>query len=177
MRLRSTVTFKEIGKMPISLLPWKKKQPAPASGSRLLPRLEDFPYQLSRMRAEFDHLLEQLASEWPSYWEGDGRRWGLEVEDQDDAVVVRAEAPGFETGDFNLQLSDNRLVLRAAKKVETKGKKGEAEVHEQECYQSVTLPDGIDKDKVEAKYHNGVLTVTLPKTAAGKAKRIPITSV
>jgi HSP20 family protein len=38
----------------------------------------------------------------------------------------------------------------------------------------VTLPDGIDKERVEAKYHNGVLTVTLPKTAEGKAKQITV---
>jgi HSP20 family protein len=136
--------------------------------------LEDFPFQLSRMRAEFDRLLERLAGEWPSTWEGNGWRWGMDVEDQDDAVIVKAEAPGFEAGDFDLQVSDNRLVLRAAKKVESKGKKGETEVREQECYQSVTLPDGIDKEKVEAKYHNGVLTVNLPKTAEGKAKRIAV---
>jgi HSP20 family protein len=160
--------------MTTSLLPWTKRKAEPAAKGGFLSRLEDFPFQLSRMRAEFDRLLERLAAEWPSYGEGDGRRWGLEVEDQDDAVVVRAEAPGFEAGDFDLQLSDNRLVLRAAKKVETKGKKGETETREQECYQSVTLPDGIDKDKVEAKYHSGVLTVSLPKTAGAKAKRIAV---
>jgi HSP20 family protein len=38
----------------------------------------------------------------------------------------------------------------------------------------VTLPAGVDKDKVEAKYHNGILTVTMPKTAQGKAKRIAV---
>jgi len=57
--------------------------------------------------------------------------------------------------------------------VETKGKEGKTrEYREQECYQSVTLPTGIDKDKVEAKYHNGVLKVTFPKTAEGKAHRV-----
>jgi HSP20 family protein len=162
--------------MSISLLPWTKKKTEPAAKGGILARYEDFPFQLSRMRAEFDRLLERLAGEWPSHWEGNGWRWGLEVEDQDDAVVVRAEAPGFEAGDFDLQVSENRLVLRAAKKVETKGKEGETEIREQECYQSVTLPDGIDKDKVEAKYHSGVLTVTLPKTAEGKAKRIAVKS-
>ena len=162
--------------MTTTLLPWSKKKAEPGTKGGLLARYEDFPFQLSRMRAEFDRLMERLAGEWPSHWEGTGWRWGLEVEDQDDAVVVHAEAPGFEAGDFNLQLSDNRLVLRAAKKVETKGKKGETEVREQECYQSVTLPDGIDKEKVEAKYHNGVLTVTLPKTAEGKAKQIAVKS-
>ena len=160
--------------MTTSLLPWTKRKPEAVSKGGLLTRLEEFPFQLSRMRAEFDRLLERLAAEWPSYREGDARRWGLEVEDQDDAIIVRAEAPGFEVGDFDLQLSDNRLVLRAAKKVETKGKKGETETQEQECYQSVTLPDGIERDKVEAKYHSGVLTVTLPKTAEAKAKRIAV---
>ena len=162
--------------MTTNLLPWTKKKPEPAAKGGFLTRFEDFPFELSRMRAEFDRLLERLAGEWPSYCEGNGWRWGLEVEDQGDAVVVRAEAPGFEAGDLNLQLSDNRLVLRAAKKVETKGKKGETEFREQECYQSVTLPNGIDKDKVEAKYQSGVLTVTLPKTAEGKAKRIAVKS-
>jgi HSP20 family protein len=160
--------------MTTTLLPSPKKQAEPASNAGFLTRLEDFPFQLSRMRAEFDRLLERLAGQWPSHWEGSGWRWGLNVEDQDDAVVVRAEAPGFELGDFDVQVSENRLVLRAAKKVETKSKEGETEVSEQECYQSVCLPDGIDKDKVEAKYRNGVLTVKLPKTAEGKAKRIAV---
>ena len=40
----------------------------------------------------------------------------------------------------------------------------------------MTLPDGIDKNKVEAKYHSGVLTVTLPKTAESKTKRIAVKS-
>jgi HSP20 family protein len=171
---RRTVTQKGVLKMTLTLLPWTKKKAEPSSNGGFLTRFEEFPFQLSRMRAEFDRLLEQLAGQWPSHWEGSGWRWGLDVEDQDDAVVVRAEAPGFEADDFDLQVSENRLVIRAAKKVETKGKEGETEVSEQECYQSVTLPDGIDKDKVEAKYHNGVLTVKLPKTAEGKAKRIAV---
>jgi HSP20 family protein len=139
-----------------------------------LTRFEDFPFQLSRIRDEFDRLMEWMASQPPGYWAGDGSRWGLEVEDREDAVVVRAEAPGFEPGDFDLQVSDKRFVLRAFKKVETKDKEGKSEVHEQECFQSLTLPDGIDKDKVEAKYHSGVLTVTLPKTSKAKAKRITV---
>jgi HSP20 family protein len=102
-------------------------------------------------------------------------RWGLEVEDQDDSVVVRAEAPGCEEGDFDVRVEDGRLVLSALKKIETKDEKGKMkEYREQECYESVALPAGIDKDKVEAKYHNGLLTVTLPKTAEGKAMKIAV---
>ena len=87
-------------KMTASLLPWTKRKAEPASKGGFLARYEDFPFQFSRMRAELDRLMERLAGEWPSHWEGNGWRWGLEVEDQDDAVVVRAEAPGFEPGDL-----------------------------------------------------------------------------
>jgi HSP20 family protein len=122
-------------------------------------------------------LFERFSRDWPGLGEGGGNGWrgGVEVRDEDDAVVVRAEAPGFEAGDFDVQVSDNRLILRAAKKVETKDDQGKRrEYPEQECYQSVTLPAAIDRDKVEAKYHNGVLTVTLAKTAEGKARRVAV---
>jgi HSP20 family protein len=160
-----------------SLIPWRKRKNELAkSGGELVP-FGDFTFSLSRMRDEFDRLFDRMAREFSSLMErgGEGWRWGLEVEDQDDNVIVRAEAPGFEAGDFDVRVEDNRLVLRASKKVETKDEKGKVkEYREQECYESVDLPAGIDKDKVEAKYHSGVLTITLPKTAAGKAKKIPV---
>lgn len=162
--------------MAISLLPWKRQQSESAKGTALAP-YDEFPFLLSRMRDEFDRMLERFSRQWPSVLEGNGWRWGLELEDEDDAVVVKAEAPGSEAGDFDLQVSDNRLVIRASKKLETKGEEGKpSEYREQESYQSVTLPTGIDKDKVSAKYHSGVLTITLPKTAEGKAKRIAVKS-
>lgn len=135
----------------------------------------EFPFLLSRMRGEFDRLIERLFHDWSGLWHGAGWRWGLEVRDEDDAVVVEAEAPGFEPEDFDVQVSDNRLVLRAAKTVQRKDEKGQLrEYREEKCYESVTLPAGIDRDKVEARYHNGMLTITLPKTAASKARHIAV---
>jgi len=154
-----------------------KQKEEPAGRGRTLARYGEFPFFLSQMRDEFDRMFERFSREWPSLTGGTGWRWGLDIRDEEDAVVVQAEAPGFDAGDFDIQVSDNRLVLRAAKKTETKGKEGKTEEYrERECYESVTLPTGIDKDKVEAKYHNGVLTVRLPRTAAGKAKRIAVKS-
>jgi HSP20 family protein len=152
----------------------KNVQSAQKAGP-LATRVRDFPFFLSRLRDEFDHLLDRFAKACPRLW-GDaehGWRWGLEVEDQDDAVLVRAEAPGFEPGDFDVQVQDGRLTLRAARKTETK-KDESREWSQRECYQSVTVPAGIEKDKVEARYHNGVLTITLPKTAEAKGRRVPV---
>jgi HSP20 family protein len=153
----------------------QKEEPASRTGAPAPYR--EFPLSLGWMRDEFDRLLDRFSRNWPSIWSGNGWRWGLDVEDEDSAVIVRAEAPGFEAGDFDIRVSDNRLILHASRKVESKEKEGKArEYREQECYESVTLPAGIDKDKVEAKYHNGILTVTLAKSAEGKAKRITVKS-
>jgi len=65
------------------------------------------------------------------------------------------------------------VALRAVRKAETKKDEGR-EWSQRECYQSVTVPPGIDKDKVEARYHNGVLTITLPKTAEAKGRRVAV---
>ena len=159
-----------------SLIPRKNKKNGLAKrAERLL--LQDSPFSLSRMRDEFDQFFDRLSRDFPLMKEFDdaGWRWGLDVADETDKVVVQAEAPGFDAGDFDIRVEDGRLVLIASKEVETKDEKGNVqEYREQECYEAVALPDGIDKDKVEAKYHNGVLTVTLPKTEEGKAKRIAV---
>ncbi|MBI3468933.1 MAG: Hsp20/alpha crystallin family protein [Planctomycetes bacterium] len=165
--------------MAAKLMPTKKSGEATRVGGELVP-FGDFTFSLSRMRDEFDRFLERMAREFSALakFNGEGWHWGLEVEDEDDRIVVRAEAPGFEADDFDLRVEDNRLVLRASKKVETKDEKGKVqEYREQKCFESVALPAGIDKDKVDAKYHSGVLTVTLPKTAGSKAKRVEIKAV
>jgi HSP20 family protein len=163
--------------MATQITPKTQPQEEAAPRGRALAPFHDFPFFLSRMRDEFDQLLNRLSSRWPSLWKGEGWRWGLDVREEEDAIVVQAEAPGFEAGDFDIEVSDNRLVLRASRKVETKDEKGKIrEVREQECYEAVTLPPGIDRDRAEAKYHNGILTVRLPKTPEAKGRRISVKS-
>jgi HSP20 family protein len=153
----------------------KPKAIEPVQKPTPLARGRDFPFILSRFRDEFDRMFERFFSGWPVRWSEreDGWRWGMEVQEQENAVVVRAEAPGFEAGDFDVQVQDGQLTLRASRKTETK-KDGEEEWSQRECFESVTLPASIDKDKVEAKYHNGILTITMVKTPEGKGRRVPV---
>lgn len=158
--------------------PAVKKPEAPEAvpaEERALQASADHPFFLSRMRDEFDRLFHRFTHHLPTLADFGGStwRWGVDLEEKDDALVVKAEAPGFETKDFDVQVEDHRLVLRASRKMETKDKKG-TKVEEQQFYQAVTLPTDIDKDKVDAKYHNGVLTVTMPKTPEAKGRKIPV---
>ena len=134
-----------------SLIPWRsKKKELTGRTGQLFPLLpfDDFEFSLSRMREEFDRYFDRLAKEFATFAppNGEGWNWGLEVEDEDENVVVKAQAPGFEADDFDVRVADSRLVLRASKKIETKDEKGKVkEYREQQCYESISLPTETER--------------------------------
>jgi HSP20 family protein len=132
-------------------------------------------WPLARMRSEFDRLFDDFFRGWglPAMSEERQSSWGLDVEDQPDKIVVRADAPGFEPDEFDLQVHDDHLVLCACTSEEKK-EEGARQWHQQELYRSIPLPSGVDAERVEAQYKNGVLTVTLPKTEHAKSRKIEV---
>lgn len=118
-------------------------------------------------------MFEDFFRGWPALMEERGAPWGFDVDDQADKILVRAEAPGFEAGEFDVEVRDNQLVMCACQKEEA-NEEGSRRWQRREFYQAIPLPSGIDPEKVEAEYRNGVLMVTVPKTEASKAKRIPV---
>jgi HSP20 family protein len=106
----------------------------------------------------------------------------VDVEEADDAYVVTADLPGFDRDDIDVELAGDRLTLSATH-TEAESEEGDEdegrylrrERRQQSVSRSVRLPDPVDEDGAEADYHNGVLTVTLPKEAEGDAgQNIPI---
>ncbi len=104
---------------------------------------------------------------WPS----------LEVSETDKDVKVTAELPGLEEKDVEVLLAECILTIRGERKSETEDK----DRHFSERYygrfeRSVALPYEVEEDKAEASFRNGVLTITLPKSAKAqeKARRIAI---
>lgn len=158
-----------------SLTPRKKTAKVGGDGHALVPAGE-YPRFLARMREGMDRLFERFAANLPALEkESGGWKWEVDVKDEPNAVLIRAEAPGFEPADFDIQVRGNQLVLQATKKTTTEEKKkGYWEKQERHCYEAFTLPAEVDPDKATAKYHNGVLVLTLPKTEAGKGTRIAV---
>jgi len=122
----------------------------------------------------FDRFFETRWEELPAL--GD---WvpKVDVSETKDAVVVKAEIPGMEAKDVQASLQENVLTITGEKKQE-KEEKDERYHRVERSYGSFTrsmrLPAGVDASKVNAAFKNGVLTVTLPKTAAAKATPIPV---
>ncbi len=105
------------------------------------------------------------------------RGLALEVEETDDAVVVYAELPGLRSDDFQVEATADRLVLR--------GERGEEYEEHGRDYRrlerrygaflrTISLPAEVQPEKAVARYRDGVLRVTLPKSEASKARRVPI---
>jgi HSP20 family protein len=154
-----------------NLTPWKQRE----DGNReLTPRGQQ---PVSRLHDEFNALFNRFFGNWPVAAEGDwGRFWDFHVNDTGKEVVVRAEAPGFEAGDFDLQVSGNRLTIHAERKQRSEEKEGTSHYEERRLQRSVTLPPGTDTENVEARYRNGVLEVRLPKAPEAQGKRIEVKS-
>ena len=132
--------------------------------------------EFERMRREMDRL-------WGSFFEGrPGREEGewlpaLDVSETKDEIVVEAEVPGMEAKDTGISCSGEVLTIKGEKKQEKEQKDENYHMIERSYgafSRSVRLPQEVQGDKIAAKYKDGVLKVTLPKSEKAKAKEIKI---
>jgi HSP20 family protein len=109
---------------------------------------------------------------------GRGGYWpNVEVSENDKEIRVVAEVPGLEEKDIEVLLDEGVLTLRGEKKSETEDKDRQfSERYYGRFERRLALGREVEEDKVAANFKNGVLTVTLPKTAKAQAhaKRIAI---
>jgi len=101
----------------------------------------------------------------------------VDVVDTGEAVEVKAEIPGMEEKDLDVSLEGNHLRIKGEKRNERK--------EEQKGYyllersygtfeRHLTLPENLDAEKVDARFKNGVLHITVPKTEEAAPKKIEI---
>lgn len=149
-----------------SLMPWRSARKGSTS---LATRPE---HELSPFRTALDEWFNGMFARWPALFE-DGwmTDYGLEVEETDEAVMVRTDAPGFEPADFNIEVRGDMLKIVAQRKVEAAGKEPAIE---RSLRRMMTLPAAVAPEKVEAKYHNGVLELRLPKAEPTLTRKIEV---
>jgi HSP20 family protein len=134
--------------------------------------------RLSSLRDEIDRLFDapfaELArsSNLLSGWTP-----ALDMHEDKDNVIVKAELPGMKKEEIEISLHDGTLSISGERKSEDKFE--DAEVYRAERFvgrfqRTVNLPSAVNADKVKAQYKDGVLTVTLPKTEEAKPKQIDV---
>ena len=129
----------------------------------------------------------QVPSLFDRFFEGDMFDWSnrnfsltnttlpsVNIKQNTDAYEVEVAAPGFEKGDFKLELNHDLLTISSEKKIENETKDGEQFTKREFSYQSFTrsfsLPLTADGEKIQASYDNGILRVSIPKKEEAKPK-------
>ena len=129
----------------------------------------------TRFRDELDRFFEQ-----PDFALSDlfgGWTPAVDVLEDKDKLTVKAELPGFKREDINVSLHEDNLILSGERRCENEQKEGEfyrCERYYGRFHRSIPLPASVDMGKIDAKYRDGILTVTLPKAEKAKGKRIEV---
>jgi HSP20 family protein len=109
------------------------------------------------------------------------RRWvpAMDLVETDDHLVLRADLPGMKRDDVEIEIKDGALTVSGERKAEHE-ENAEGYYRVERAYgrfsRSLTLPDGIEPDAVEASFADGVLEVRIPKPAERKPHRVEIGS-
>src|ERR687895_668463 len=111
---------------------------------------------------------------------GRGPRRGappMDLVEAEDHFVLKADLPGLAEGDVSIEVQDGTLTISGERKAEH-------EARERGWYRierafgsfsrSLTLPDGVDADRISAHFDRGVLEVTIPKPEERKPRRVQI---
>jgi len=140
--------------------------------------------ELSRAEREAERLFGDFfrrplwGLSWPERFREIGfREPAIEVYEEKDDVVVKAEIPGMKKEDLDINISGSLLTLKGEKKQEEEVKK-KGYYYSERSYGSfvrtVDLPKEVQVDKAYANFKDGVLEVRLPKTEEAKRKEVKI---
>ncbi len=158
-------------KVPVEVKKTERPAPAPAEWHpfdtlrREIDRLFD-DFGVGRWRSP---LFARSSTDFDPFWrtEISWKAPAVDVAETDKAYEVTAELPGMDESNIEVKLADDVLTIKGEKK-EEKEKKRDYYVSERRFgsfQRSFTVPAGVDASKIEANFKNGVLTVTLPKSA------------
>jgi len=134
---------------------------------------------LSNLRDEIDRLFEAPLTEFSRTSQQLAGGWlpAVDLYEDKDNIVVRAELPGMKKEELTISLHEGVLTLSGERTREEQYK--DTQVCRAECFEgrfqrTITLPCPVQGDKVSASYKDGILTVTLPKPEETKPKQIEV---
>jgi HSP20 family protein len=162
------------------LIPWGRNQQT--TPSRYRDEGDPFMTLHREMNRLFDDVFRGFdMAPFGSFGSG-GRTMSwpqMEVSETDKDLRISAELPGMDEKDVEVLMGDGVLTIRGEKRSEVEDKeRAFSERYYGRFERRIPLGQDVDEDKIEAAFKNGVLTITVPKTAqaASQMKRIAINS-
>ena len=132
--------------------------------------------ELTRMQRQMEEFFDRTMREWNPTAQVDAGP-AIDVIDKKDEIVLRADLPGLDRKDIDIDIRDGMLVLRGERKEEREEREDAYYACERwagSFMRSIPLPRGIDTEKIDAKFRNGVLEIHLPKSGEAVSRRVEI---
>lgn len=132
--------------------------------------------ELNRMRRQMDRIMDNVINR-PAAGMHAGVFPAINVTEDSNHFYVRAELPGVQTEDLDIQATGNNLTISGECKLAQEEESAKYHRREREggCFsRAFSLPKEIDTERVEARLVDGLLTLRLPKAESAKPKRIAI---
>lgn len=143
----------------------------------LLPVLRTRNNGLARLHHEMDDLFDSFFRGLDRPFKGYKAWPAIDVAEEENAIVVRAEVPGCKAEDIEISVLGDRLTITGEKKL-AEEKKEKGYYHVESSYGSfrreLTLPTNVDQKKIDAVCKDGVLSITLPKAKESKVMKVKI---
>lgn len=121
------------------------------------------------LETEIDRFFESAISDLAT--STSSTRFPVDLFEDTNNTYVRAELPGVNRDDINVEVVNGYLTITAARKTPATDGDGEESFS---FSRSISVPDDVHTDQVSAAYENGVLTVTLPKREEAKPKKVTV---
>jgi HSP20 family protein len=128
-----------------------------------------------------NNALDEAFGSWPFQGENGAitSSWTPAVDVFEDKTTVKivAELPGVKSEDVKLSIENNVLTIGGEKRQEAEEKTERVHRYERSYgvfERAFALPNSVDPDKIEARYENGILTVTVPKMEKARPREIPL---
>jgi HSP20 family protein len=129
--------------------------------------------EMLQIRNAMDRLFEDAYASWDGDWT---RSWDGVVE-KDDEYVVSASLPGIKPDDLDITFTGNTLSIKGETKSDEEKEEGQYHLRERRYgsfARSITLPSGVNGNKIQANYDAGILKLHLPKSEEAQPKRITV---
>lgn len=134
------------------------------------------PFQeMETLRHQMDKMFDELAG----YNREVTKTWSpaVELEDTNDQLILRAEVPGLEGKDLDIQVAREAVSIAGETRYENKAEERgylRSEFRYGKFQRTIPLPAAIKNDQVQAEFKNGILTLTMPKAEEAKNKVVKI---
>jgi HSP20 family protein len=136
--------------------------------------------ELLSLRQAMDRLLEDSFVRPRTGWgsaSGETMQLPVDISTTPDALVVEAALPGVRPEDVDITVEEGVLHIRGTSQTERREGAGDyllQEIRRGEVGRSISLPSGLEPDRAEASFDNGVLTLRIPKAEQVKPRQIRI---